>query len=165
MKNRNLYLIIALILVLGFNFISAHGEDTFAEAEEIIQQKISCDDLTKEQLEILGDYYMEQMHPGEQHEIMDGMMGGEGSESLKQTHINMGLSFYCGEHDVMSGEIMDMMMGRSGMMSSGNMMGNFGNYKTYGIFPWLFMILIIVALVLLIVWLINQLQNKKRKRR
>ena len=165
MSNNKSMIYFAILLLFSFSLISAHGEETFSQAEEIIENKISCDDLTMEELEILGDYYMEQMHPGEQHEVMDEMMGGEGSESLRQAHINMGLSFYCGEHDAMSGEIMDMMMGRTGMMGSGNMMGNFGDYRTYGIFGLIFMILIIVTLVLLIIWLINALQNKKHKKR
>lgn len=128
-------------------------------------QELSCNELTDSDFERLGDAVMESMHPGEAHERMDEMMGGEGSESLRQAHINMGLSFYCGEHDAMSGGIMDMMMGRTEIMGSGNMMGSFGNYRTYGIFPWLFMVLVIVTLVLFIIWLIKQLQNKKHKRR
>jgi hypothetical protein len=74
--------------------VSAHSGDTFANAEEIINQRISCSELTNEQLEILGDYFMEQMHSGELHEIMDERMGGEGSDSLRQIHINMGKTFY-----------------------------------------------------------------------
>ena len=74
---------------------------------------------------------MEQMHPGEQHEQMDEMMGGDGSETLKGMHINMAKSFYCGEHEamssgMMSSGMMNMMMGQGmcmkhGAMSSGMM--------------------------------------------
>ena len=99
------------LLLLSSSLVLAHGEETFAEAEEIIESKISCDQLTDEQLEVIGDYYMEQMHPGEEHE----RMGGEGSESLRLMHINMAKSFYCGEHDAMSSGMMSMMMG-GGMM-------------------------------------------------
>ncbi len=115
-------LILGIILLLSLSLISAHGEEVFAEAEELIESKVSCDQLTDEQLEVIGDYYMEQMHPGEAHETMDEMMGGEGSESLRQMHINMARSFYCGEHEAMSSGMMNMMMGRGGMMGSRGMM-------------------------------------------
>ena len=135
--------ILSIILLLNLNLAFAHGEETFAQAEELIESKISCDQLSEEQLEVIGDYYMEQMHPGEAHETMDEMMGGEGSESLRLMHINMARTFYCGEHDVISSGMINMMMGRSGMgmmgsnntiggkkmvfgMMNGGMMGNLG---------------------------------------
>ncbi len=146
---------IITIFILA-SFVLAHTEDEFAQAEEIIKQKISCDKLSDEQLEALGDYFMEQMHPGELHEKMDEMMGGEGSETLKQVHINIAKSFYCGEHDAMPMEMMDMVMGR-GMMAGSNMMGN--NYPFRITLNLILTILIIVALVLAIIWLINQIKK------
>src|SRR3989344_2377885 len=120
------FAVLALIF-LGVNLVSAHTEETFTQAQEIIRQKTSCSELTEEQLEILGDYFMEQMHPDESHEIMDERMGGEGSESLKQAHINMGRIFYCGQTNTFSSGMMNTMMGR-GMMGYGRMTGN-TNYK------------------------------------
>ncbi len=158
MKKSILFLI---SLVLISTFLVAHGEDTFAHAEEIIQQKISCDDLTENQLEILGDYYMEQMHPGEQHEIMDEMMGGEGSDSLRQAHINMGLAFYCGEHESMNPSMMNTMMGRNTMY--GNMMQ--GYWPQSNSLTNLFNFLLIVGLILFIIWLIKELTGKKKYKR
>lgn len=163
-------ILITVLFVLSISFVLANEEETFAAAEKIIRQKISCDALTEDQLESIGDYLMEQMHPGETHKIMDERMGGEGSESLRQTHINMAKSFYCGEHGAMSAGMMNMMMGRDGfgMMNGintgggGNMMGNYFGYGTYGMgfFGGVFMLLILVALVLLIIWLIKQIQKK-----
>ena len=163
MKNKS-YLILGIFVLfsLNFAFISAHGEETFAEAEEIIMQKISCDNLTESQLEILGDYYMEQMHPGELHEIMDERMGGEGSGSLKIVHINMGLAFYCGEHDAIQGGMMNTLMGRN-MMYSG-MMGNYDGYGT-NYLGLLFNILLIVGLVFLIIWLSREIFKKNKHKR
>lgn len=55
-----------------------------------------------------------------------------------------------------------------GMMDSGGMMGGFfGSSYNLGfmwVFGWLFWILIIVALILLIFWLVEQLQNKKKRK-
>lgn len=149
---------IIIILVISINFVYAHGEETFVEAENIIKQKILCNELTGYQLEILGDYFMEQMHPGELHEIMDERMGGEGSESLKQMHINMGLSFYCGEHGMFSNNMMNAMMGRE-------MMGYYGYNNNYNQnYYWIFLAIIMVVLIILIVLLIKQIQRPRRKK-
>lgn len=150
--------VIMIILAISINFVYAHGEETFAQAENIIKQKISCSELTDYQLEILGDYFMEQMHPGKLHEIMDERMGGEGSESLRQMHINMGLSFYCGEHGMFPNNMMNVMMGR-------RMMGYYGYNSNYNQnYYWIFLIIIIIVLIILIVLLIKQIQRPRRKR-
>src|SRR3989338_10460153 len=106
---RKIFFAMVVILLVNISFVSAH-EHNLAETKQLIDLGISCDKLTDEQLEAIGEYYMEQMHPGEAHELMDEMMGGEGSESLKQMHIQMAKRIYCNE-DV------------SGMMGSGGMMG------------------------------------------
>src|SRR3989344_1098361 len=98
MKKIFTLLIIAVIVLTNFSV----AEESFIQAQEIIKQRVSCLDLSESQLEALGDFYMEQMHPGELHEIMDARMGGEGSESLRQVHINMGRMFYCGQNGVVS---------------------------------------------------------------
>ena len=151
MKNKFNLIFAMLIILFSMTFVLAHSEETFAQAEELIKQKISCENLTQEQLEILGDYYMEQMHPGELHEIMDERMGGEGSESLKQVHINMGLTFYCGEVGGMSSGMMNTMMGRG-------MMGNWGYSGTNF---WIFNILFIIVIVLLIILLIKSFKIRR----
>ena len=110
MKKIALFMMVLLSLSV---LVSAHGEETFAQAEEIIKEKISCEDLGDEQLEFLGDYYMEQMHPGEAHEAMHEMMGiEEGTDYHEQFHVNIAKMMYCGEGG---------MMGMMPMM--GNMMG------------------------------------------
>jgi len=162
MKKLMFFLTAAAILLIGISsFVSSHGEETFAEAEEIIGDKISCDDLSEEQLEILGEYYMEQMHPEEAHVAMDEMMGGEGSESLRIAHVNMGKSFYCGKNDSMSGGMMNMMMGGSGMM--GNYYSSESNAQN--IFSYVFSTIIIILLILLIIWLAKKLMESGEKKR
>lgn len=131
MKGDTMKYATLLILALLPGLVLAHGEEDFAAAEEIIDQKIACEDLSEDDLELIGDYYMEQMHPGEAHEAMDEMMGGEGSESLRQMHINMARSFYCGEHDAMGPQSMQTMMS-GGMMGNNMMMGGMmGNNMMY----------------------------------
>src|SRR3990167_5166739 len=108
-------ILIFSMLLLNISLASAH-EHNFTETKQLIDSGISCDKLTDEQLEAMGDYYMEQMHPGEAHEMMDQMMGGEGSESLRQVHINIAKRLYCNEDvgGMMGGGMMNMIVGSGG---------------------------------------------------
>ena len=110
----------ALLFLFLFLAAFAHGNETFEVAESIINAELPCSQLTDSQLEDLGDYYMEQMHPGESHELMDEMMGGEGSESLKDMHISMAKRLYCGETSTMGSGMMGY-----GMMGGSSMMGGY----------------------------------------
>lgn len=144
------FLITGLVLLLNISLIFAH-EHGFTKTKQLIDSGISCDKLTDEQLEAIGDYYMEQMHPGEQHEIMDEMMGGEGSNTLKQAHINMARRFYCNEG---VGRMMDV-TGFGGMMG---MMGPmWGGSWLMMTFWFLFWIAALFALILLIIWLYKKI--------
>ena len=170
-------LIIGLATGLIATLAAAHGEDEFNRAEQLIKQKVSCENATDEQLELIGDYYMEQIHPGELHERMDTMMGGEGSAQLKNVHISLARSFYCGEQDSMRWGMMNMMMGRSlngimsgiqnntggeTMMNGYGMMGWGSGY--WNIFTFLYLILVIGLIILVYLWIIKMLQENKKKR-
>ena len=129
--------------------------------------KIDCEKISEENLEELGDAVMEKMlGSSEQHEIMDKMMGGEGSASLKAMHKNMGLRYLnC------SGAGLGSNFNNLGNYNS--MMGNFGfnNMMGWGggwgwsLFGWmtmfLFWVLLVVAIVALIKWLLTD-KNKKK---
>ena len=144
----------AIILFLNMNLVNAITLQEINEAKNIIDSKIDCKSLSNSQLEILGEYYMEQMHPGESHELMHKMMGlQEGSDSLKQTHIQMAKRFYCNED--IGGGMMNMM--GNNMMSSG-MMGNYYN-NLWNIFWFIFLIVVII----LIVWFIYKVTNKRKE--
>jgi len=122
-----------VVLVLSFSVVFAHEEENFTETKEIIAKQTPCSELTEEQLEKIGDYYMEQMHPGEAHEAMDKMMGGEGSAQLKQMHLNMAKNLYCRDGSAMP-------MGMMSMMSSNMMQEQGGMMKTQKymqISPWM----------------------------
>src|SRR3990167_1278585 len=147
-------ILIFSMLLLGVSLVSAHEHD-FDETKQLIDSGIGCDKLTDEQLESIGDYYMEQMHPGEAHEMMDRMMGGEGSESLRQVHINMAKRLYCNENVYIGYG----MMGSGGMMNmmGRGMMGNYYpasyDYSNYGYWN-IFWILLLAVVIFLIVWII-----------
>ena len=153
---KKIILISLLIILLSF-LVVAQEEHNFTETEKLIDSRVSCSNLTNEQLESIGDYYMEQMHPGEAHEYMDKMMGGEGSESLKQVHINIARRVYCNEN-----------IGMGSMMGGYGMMGNYyqnqlyqNSYFRYQIFLYTLLALVVIILILIILLLINKLKKRK----
>lgn len=117
-----IFLIFLILVPIAF----AHAEENFDEAIQIINSKASCNNLEDSQLELIGDYLMEQMHPGEAHEFIDNAMGGEESDQLKQMHIRMAKGIYCGESGMMS------MMGMGNMMEIQNMMTNKNDNSGFG---------------------------------
>src|SRR3989344_2216705 len=152
MKKITSILVILLLSIVVVLAQESHDSE-IEEGKKLVESKMSCDKLSNEQLEAIGDYYMEQMHPGEAHEIMDNMMGGEGSESLKQVHINMAKRIYCNDNVYIS----------YGMMGSGGMMNMMGRgmmgiyptsyaYSNYGYWN-IFWILLFAAVIFLIVWI------------
>ena len=155
MKKITSILVIFLLSIVAVLAQESHDSE-IEEGKKLVESKVSCDKLGNEQLEAIGDYYMEQMHPGEAHEIMDNMMGGEGSESLKQVHINMAKRLYCNEnvyigYGMMGSWGMTNMMGR-GMMGSYPASYAYNNYGYWNIF-W---ILLFAAVIFLIVWIIHR---------
>lgn len=116
---------------------------------------VNCTDLGEEDFELLGDKVMETYHPGSEHEVMDRMMGGEGSESLKQMHINMGKS-YLSCYSESGKEVRNM-----GYMMGGNINGWSGSSMMGGV-GYLWGINILLVTVLLVV-LIRYFWNKGGK--
>lgn len=127
-------------------------------------QQLDLSKISDETWEKLGDAVMEQAHPGQAHEAMDQMMGGEGSVSLRQMHINMGKAYlgYGNGYGMMGGGFMGM-MGGSGMMGFGANQGFQGQYPGYGFggmmgynnFPSGNNLLMSIVLIALIVFLIS----------
>jgi len=153
-------ILISLFVILFSFLVVAQEEHDFTEAKKLIDSEISCDKLTNEQLEAIGNYYMEQMHPGEAHEYMDKMMGGEGSESLKQVHINLAKRIYCNENV-------------GGMMGAGMMGNNYyqnpqknnsyqNNFIGFQIFFYVLFILVVIILILITILLINKSKKQGR---
>src|SRR3989344_6986270 len=95
---KTILILVIFLLSIAVGLAQENHDSEIEEGKNLVKSKTNCDKLSSGQLEAIGDYYMEQMHPGEAHEIMDSMMGGEGSESLKQVHINMAKRIYCNEN-------------------------------------------------------------------
>lgn len=143
------------------------------------QSQLDCSKVSDDQFEKLGDAYMEAVHPGQAHNYMDQMMGGEGSATLRQAHINMGRSYLGCWSSYNATPLTMPMMGGVGMMFNspsnnnqasgwGMMGGNFGSgwnmmggYGGSGFFGWITMILIWVLLILGIVALVKWLGRNK----
>lgn len=90
-------------------------------------QELDCGKITDEDFEALGDSWMEETHPGSSHEVMDNMMGGEGSQSLESAHIQMGRN-YLGCNDQQYGYGYMGMMG--GYRSAPTQAGQYGQQYT-----------------------------------
>ena len=142
---RLFYLTMIFLLALVFfqlNLGQVKAQES-TSVEDIINQitseqnvdnldALDCSKVSQEKLEQLGEALMSVMHPDSQvHELMDNMMGGEGSESLKARHIYMG-SNYLGCYNgsaVNSGSSLNMMGRMGNMMGMMGTVGGFGSYS------------------------------------
>ena len=122
---RKIIILMMIVPIMFGAVFAVTDEHNFTQAIDIVNSKINCNNLTLNQLELIGDYYMELNHPGEIHEIMDEMMGGEGSESLRNAHINMAYRFYCSQFAGYTNSNYNNMMG-GGMMYNDNYNTNYG---------------------------------------
>jgi len=154
---KKIIMVIFGILLLSISLVSADGghQSEIEEGKTLVESEIGCDKLTDEQLEAIGEYYMEQMHPGESHEAMHEMMGiEEGTEYHERFHINIAKMRYCGDGGMMdSGGMMGMMN-----MMGGGMMGRYPasyEYSNYGYWN-MFWILLFATVIFLIVWIIRR---------
>ncbi|HRN69692.1 MAG TPA: SHOCT domain-containing protein [Niabella sp.] len=170
MKRIIIFLLIPVLFgILGINIHVFAASDKTVEgvlSEIKTSQQISdinnvnCSKVNNDQLEELGDAVMGIMFPNsEEHELMDNMMGGEGSDSLQAQHIYMGSNYLgCFNGEKYSKNFS--MMGRMSMMNGlydnslnyysnpmANMMGSF--YGTNSIFSWLVMGFVLILGTLL----------------
>src|SRR3990172_3184402 len=113
--------LVIVILLLSIGLVNAVSQDELNEAKALIDSNISCNKLTNSQLEIIGEYYMEQMMPGQAHIRAHEMMGlAEGSDAEEQFHINLARRSYCEEN-----------VGMMGGMIGGGMMRYYPNNYNY----------------------------------
>ncbi len=98
-----------LILIISAFAVYAQAED-FSTAKQIIADKVQYAQMTDVQFELVGDYFMDLM-TSSRHSAMDTMMGGDGSESLKQFHIALGKNNY--QYYLQTGKLQSGMMGQT----------------------------------------------------
>lgn len=141
----SLRFILASLLILSLaGTATAHAGESFNQTEDMIKEGTPCSELSDDQLAAIGDYYMEQMHPDEMHDMMDERMGGEGSESLREAHIHMAEQYYCDTYTShMDGQDWMPMSGTQGHMWG--TAGWFGPIISAGLF-----ILIILGIIYLV---------------
>ncbi|MFA5991644.1 MAG: hypothetical protein WC794_05385 [Candidatus Doudnabacteria bacterium] len=68
-------------------------QDIYTSQNINSQSQVSCSKITDDQFEKLGDASMGYGITEQQHTAMENMMGGEGSATVKQAHINMGRAY------------------------------------------------------------------------
>ncbi len=157
----------ALLVLLIFSVgVFAHGhEEELAKGKSLVESKASCSDLSDDQLEAIGEYIMETMHPGEAHEQMHEMMGlEEDTPEHEQFHVHIAQMMYCNKGmagGMMPGMMGPGMMGGYGGMHQGMMYGQragmMGTAWTVGSVLWL---VVLVGLALLVwLWVIKILRE------
>lgn len=170
------------ITLLFLTSIKVFADDEVGQGEKIWQdlssQKIKCADLSQDQFENLGEFFMERMvGSSSNHEAMDQRMEQMmGRDNLEQMHVVMGKrmsgcdlnaaipGFGGGMTGMMSysgfplkGGVSSMMgpgmMGWSGGNGSGWMMGGQGAFWVWSVLSWITWILVVAALVAFIRWM------------
>lgn len=149
--------------------INSALQDIYKSQNISSQNQVVCVKVTDDQFDKLGDASMGYGITEQQHTAMENMMGGEGSATVKQAHINMGRAYLGCWANYNSGPVLMPMMGYAGSLSAPfhsyyygqqgfigwpSMMGN------SGWFGWITMILVWALLVLAIVSLVKRMQRK-----
>jgi len=192
MRTHKIVLLGALALVLlmyvGIAFGDAeHGrsvEEILAEVREKLDlgpnDRIDADRVSDEDLEELGEAVMGLVHPDErEHELMDRMMGGEGSKNLEYMHRLMGYRYLSGGFHGTGFSGTGMSGGARGMMNGPSMMGwgmhgrgRRGLYNAFpgsmmgGFLPFYFwriaMWILLAAIIGIVVWLVVRTSTQRR---
>lgn len=117
--------------------------------EKLQAKQVECNNLTDDNFEVLGEYFMGQMAGGFHEAMNNTMVRMMGEEGEKQMHIAMGKrNSSCDTYFIP-------MMG-SGF---GNMMGGWGGF---GIFGWITMLAFWFLLILGIIALIRYFSNPRK---
>jgi len=154
-----LFLFPALQLTAGTETHSRSIDQIITEIEQKQNvdaiSKINPDLVSKNLLEELGDSVMSTMlKDPQQHEWMERMMGGEGSDQLSSMHSYMGYRYLKNDGDLTAGILPQGMPGYGmmgyGMMGSGQWNNGWSRQRRIaGIGRWLIPCMLIIFLILL----------------
>jgi len=138
-------------------------------------QQLKCPKVSNDQFEKIGDAWMDVRIGNEAaHERMDQMLGGEGSQSLTNAHIQMGENYLGCNTNGTQYNWMPMMLdyqntaskgGGFPMMGWGYGYGNGGNgfgwgFGALGLILWL---VVLIDFILAGIWLWQQIRSPKKK--
>lgn len=165
-----------LVMVLAMFAFAHTDEDELAVGKELVEKGTSCDSLNDEQLEVVGEYLMELMHPGDAHELMHQMMGiEEGTPYHDRFHVNLAQAMYCDTATAGgagaargSGGMMgtNWMMPMMNAMAGQGMMGSGGYSSSYpNLVNVLYVVLLLGLIGLVYFWLIKLWKGKDTKKR
>lgn len=102
MKNKTLILLIILLSATTLSANDNHAAE-INKGKTLIENRISCEKLDDKQLETIGEYTMEQMHPRESHNTMHTMMSmEEGTAYHQKIHTNIARTKYCNDDETMN---------------------------------------------------------------
>ena len=168
--NKTAVLIMILSLIVPVSW--ANDDAEIAQGKQLVESDVNCEKLTDDQLESIGEYYMESMHPGPAHDAMHVMMGPkEGTPQHEAVHVQIAQMMYCNKG--YGAGMMGMMYARGNttgfmpMMGSqmmyGGMMGGWGNYGLNG-GATLWMIILLGLVVVVWLWVIKLFKEVFKKR-
>nr|MBI5455976.1 hypothetical protein [Candidatus Levybacteria bacterium] len=136
--------------------------------EKLQARQVDCKNLTNDNFEVLGEYFMGKM-VGSSHEVMNNMMVRMmGEEGEKQMHTAMGkknsgcdTSAQLSQNGIGFMPMMWMMGGGANSMTGfGNVMGLSG-FSFFGFLMWIFWTVVLVDSILLGVWLWKKIKKER----
>ena len=152
-----------LLLLLPARRSFAHGEDSSSGHTQTLEQlltellrqqqvdkisQLDCRRITQDEFVEIGEAWMSAQHPNPLvHTMMDRMMGGEGSATLRNAHLQMGKNFLRCLDDRESkegGEQSTMMNWGYGMMG-GSIFGSL--FLFFWLITWVLIIILLIAAI------------------
>lgn len=91
------WLVLAFLALVGSALAHEHSEMANLDAKYLVYSGEGCENFSKDELMVIGDYYMEQVHPGFAHKVVHSMLGGDDSETLHNLHIHIAKVWHCME--------------------------------------------------------------------
>ncbi len=121
---------------------------------------IDCTKISRDTLDKLGDGLMDYYHPGSAHEVMDAMMGGEGSSALEAMHVGMGEAYLGCRGDVVGDETVNPPTAR---IVAENVSPSWGMSAGWSYVPWIIAAEVVVLLAVLVRYMWIKGSHEQRK--